>query len=268
MNTLIENDFYLQKWYMDCISYSGDVFIGYYALLRWKFLKLQYSNFLLYNENNGVSTFSSFKNNPPPEVKKSTIRWKPEKLRLEGQWDAIAIPFEREIIKTNDGSIIWECYQPLSEVRIDIGERKKITGLGYVEKIEMTLKPWLFPFKQLNWGRFHTETKYIVWVDFSGELNYSLLFFDGIPIEGCKIEEKRIMDNSGSLILTLSESKTLRKGPLISTVFSSLPGINKVIPSKILFIDETKYLSKGILNKENKLTGSGWSIHEIVNFNG
>jgi hypothetical protein len=260
-----KNDFLIQKWYMDCVSYSGETFIGNYAVLHWKHINIQYSHYLLFDENQ-LLTSTSFKPNPSPEIDKSIIHWKPAKLEIEGQWNALAVPLEKEIFKDEKGSIIWRCLQPLSEVGIRIGDKKRLIGLGYVEKIESTIKPWQFPFDKIQWGRFHSDTKYLVWINFSGIVNKSYLLFNDLLTDGCIIDESQIKDNTGKPLLTLSENRILRKGPLISTVFSKLPGINKIIPDKILSTNECKYLSKGFLNNENKITGSGWAIHETIKF--
>ena len=54
------NNFYLTKWYLDCIDEQGNAAIGYAASMRWRSLEVPYTSLLLFEEGKGASERSRF----------------------------------------------------------------------------------------------------------------------------------------------------------------------------------------------------------------
>ncbi len=258
------SDFCLSKWYMDCIDSDGNTFIGYSALLRWKKFKLNYANILLCDERGIVSEQTTLKKLQPPAFSENCFSWKPAKLKVAGTWNSIDKPIEKTLLNSDTGVIHWYCFQPKAYGNVKIADNNIITGFGYAEKLEMTIKPWELPFSELRWGRFLSAENSIIWVNWIGDTNLSLLLIDGNQMKETLINDDGIHINNGEFILAFSDHAVLRKGALISTALSNIPGLKTVFPQKVLNTYECKWRSKGVLKKDNKVVSEGWVIHEVV----
>ncbi len=261
-----ETAFLLSKWYLDCVADSGDAFIGYSAVLRWKALTIHYSSILFHSGQSGTSVKTSLRACSPPRVAGRTLRWAFRPLRVDGIWDPRAEPIKRRLLESREGEITWSCVQPCAAADIRIGTRTRIRGRGYAEFIEMSVRPWQLPIDRLRWGRFLFDTGSIVWINWNGETPLTLLFRNGEQIDNCSISDKEIVIDGGRTILTLAESAVLREGPLLSTALSKIPGIEKAAPLRILKTHECKWRSRGVLQRGGTPIGTGWAIHELVRF--
>jgi hypothetical protein len=265
--TLVEekkSDFSMSKWYMDCIDTNGNAFIGYSAVLKWKKIKLNYTNILHYDSLCKPTERSTLKKLPYPRLKNNCLTWNPSKLHAWGTWNRIDAPLKRTLLNTDVGAIRWECFQPKANADILSDGKKIITGFGYAEKLETTIKPWELPFNELRWGRFLSEKDTIIWVIWNGDTNFNLLFHNGKSIKDVIVSDEFVDINQKEFLLTFSDKLVLRKGPLISTALSNLPGLIGIFPNKVLNTYECKWRSKGILKRENKKVSDGWVIHEVI----
>lgn len=265
--TLVEeekSDFSMSKWYMDCIDTDGNVFIGYSAVLKWKKINLNYTTVLHCDNLCKPTEHSSLRKHPSPSLKNNCLTWNPSKLRAQGTWHRIDPPFKRTLLNAGVGAIRWECFQPKSNAEILIGSKKIITGLGYAEKLDTTIKPWELPFNELRWGRFLSQKDTIIWVNWKGDTNCNLLFHNGKSMKDAIVSDECVNINQSEFLLTFSSKLVLRKGPLISTAFSNFPSLIGIFPNKILNTYECKWRSRGILKKENKKISEGWVIHEVI----
>jgi hypothetical protein len=258
-----KTDFLLSKWYMDCIDAGGNTFIGYSAILKWKKIRLNYANIIHYDSISRPTGHTTLRKLPEPILMNKQLMWNPAKLPAQGTWDRIDAPIRRTLLNTSGGVIRWECFQPKSKARILTNNNKILTGLGYAEKLNITIKPWEFPFNELRWGRYLSEENTIIWISWKGDINSNLLFHNGRPIEDTIITDEQISIKQGEFLLTFSDKVVLRKGP-ISTALSNIPNLIGVFPHKILNSYECKWRSKGILKKGNKETNNGWVIHEVI----
>ena len=257
-----EPDFFLSKWYMDCIDADGNVFIGYSAALKWGKIKLNYANILLCDNQRNPQSQATFKKLPSPTFRNNHLTWTPSKLGTRGTWNSIDAPISKTLLNSDSGIIHWHCYQPKSNANVTTGNKHNISGFGYAEKLEMTIKPWELPFSELRCGRFLSEEDTIIWVNWRGDTNLNLVYYQGRPIKNAIVSDENI--NLGEFLLTFSDKIILREGPLISTAISNFPGMTSVFPNKILKTYECKWRSRGILEKENNKVSTGWLIHELV----
>jgi hypothetical protein len=258
--------FFLTKWYLDCITEAGNACILYVALLKWRGLSLHYSSILLFDKYIGVQSDTSLRRCRLPQVEGSRIRWSSGPLGVVGEWDALCASVEREWGEENRGTIRWSCLQPGAKVDLRVGADTRLEGMGYVERLTMSIAPWHLSFKELRWGHFISEGETLVWIDWKGAAPLSLVVRNGIEIPACSISDKEIRDEDDRLFLRLSESAVLRKGPLLSTTLSMIPGVSTLFPKSILHTVECKWISRGklLLNKTQPI--SGWAINEAVKF--
>lgn len=260
------SNFLLDKWYLDCVSEEGATFIGYVAHLRWKVVSLWYSSLFLHDGENETHSNTSFHNGSFPLTDGSRIHWSDHSLHVDGDWNALSAPIDRHLYEEEGGSIVWSCLQPSSRCSIKVGKYPRLEGLGYVEHMTLSIPPWQLPLSELRWGRFVTPTDALVWINWNGNAPQSWLFMNGSEVLNCSIKDNEIRMDDNRLLLKLSDSTILRKGPLLTTTLSVIPHVTTLFPSKILRADECKWKSVGHLTSRNIFTASGWAIHELVKF--
>ncbi|MFN2391653.1 MAG: hypothetical protein ABR566_06770 [Pyrinomonadaceae bacterium] len=259
-----QSNFLLSKWYMDCVSDAGDVFIGYAALLQWKALSINYSSILQYQNGKQTESRTSLRKFSPPQIKDCLLNWSSDSLEIKGTWKAISSPIERTIFESDAGDIKWQCLQPLAEADIYIGKERRLKGLGYAEHISISIPPWQLPIEELRWGRFLSDRNSLVWIDWQGPYPLQLVLYDGVQAENAHVSDSEITFDDGRRVLSLEEKQVLREGALINTALSVIPGIGKILPLRSLNTYECKWRSRGFLKEQSRPVSEGWVIHEIV----
>jgi hypothetical protein len=254
--------FRLQKWYMDCVSEKGEVFIGYSAKLDWKFLDLTYASFLEFDGKTSKTQTSLLKESIP-EYSDDSVVWKSKNLSCSGNWQNIGAKLPAlKLFEDSTGSVIWNARFPLSDVHIShLGS--KLMGLGYVEKLDLTIPPWKLPIEELIWGRFISKDIYIVWIEWSGSHPLTLVYVNGKKIKDASVSNSGVYWKEGTL--QHKQSSVIREGPVVDTALSKIPGIQKIFPKKIINMHERKWLSSSVFSL-NGTSHLGWTIHETVQF--
>ncbi len=135
-------------------------------------------------------------------------------------------------------------------------------GLGYVERLEMTIAPWKLPIDELRWGRFLSDSDSLVWIDWKGSHSCRIVLQNGILSSATNIGDGEIT-LSGNSSLRIAEGDLLRKGALGKTALAIIPGLKRLFPSKILNVQECKWRSRAELRCADSCS-SGWAIHEVV----
>lgn len=253
--------FRLTKWYLDCTSEAGDAVIAYWAQLEFGALSLSYSSLLELRGEGPPCSELSLQPVEPPRAEGDRLTWRCEALGLEGTWSSLAppLPVER-LLDTSEGEVRWECRQPLA--RVELSTRRGATrGLGYTEVLRITAIPWEMPIDELHWGRFVSSTTSLVWVDWRGPHARRVVRLDGAEVAGVSVDDRGLA--GPDLRLRFDESRLLRRGALGRTVFSSVPGIDRFAPLRMLATDETKWVSRSTLERAGARVG-GHCVHEIV----
>jgi hypothetical protein len=254
--------FSLSKWYLDCVSEGGVAFIGYAASLRWRGLSLHYSSVLRHQPGGPVVTDTTLQEFSAPQVTGSTIEWSSLRLKLFGTWKADARPVRRTLLDSADGRIEWNCLHPRARAEVLSGEGQQLAGLGYVEHLTVTIPPWRLPFAELRWGRFLSDADALVWINWRGDDSLNLSFHNGTCVENARLTEREY--EADEVSLRLSEGAVLRDGPLVETALSTVPGVRRLFPFRILRTRECKWLSSGVLRRSGGHGSVGWAIHEVV----
>ncbi len=260
-----ETSFALSKWYLDCVTDSGDVFIGYYLSMRYKKLNLNYGAILTCVDNEVKQRTSKLSERYSPQREGEQIEWQCPRLNVDGKWVNRSSSIDRVLLESPEGNIHWRCYQPGSQVAIENPGLEPIVGLGYVEQLEMTIKPWELPIDELRWGRLVCENDQVVWIEWRGSHPQVLILHNGTLSPSGAISKERI-DNQDGLTVELDDHFTLREGKIGSVAAASLSALIRVSPLKLMKVHEHKWRSRGVLRKEGKVIGRGWAIHEVVRF--
>jgi hypothetical protein len=230
--------FHLSKWYLDCVAEDGRVFVAYSARMRWHALTLNYASVL--------GGRSSLKRCRAPERSGEHVVWSAPELGVEGTWQAIEAPVSRTLYDT-DGTVEWNCCQPRAHAEVRVGG-ECLRGMGYVERLTMTVPPWRLPIDELHWGRLLTTAGSLVWIDWRGPHSRQVILRNGVEAEPELLER-----------LELDHGLVLREGALGKTALAIVPQVERLFPWRILHVQETKWRSRGWLDGV-----SGWAIHEVV----
>ena len=197
-----------------------------------------------------------------PVEEGKTVRWQSKSLRTEGTWERLESPCDVQIYESPDGTIEWHCVHPRAHAALDLGAGVVTRGLGYVERLEMTVAPWNLPLEELRWGRFLSDSDSLIWIDWRGEHPRTIVLENGALRGVADLANTEIVVE-GNVRLRLKTGRVLRTGALGKTVLGMIPGMNRLFPSRLLNVQECKWLSRGDLLTGNN-SSSGWAIHEVV----
>jgi hypothetical protein len=258
------SDFNIQKWYMDCTDDGGTAFIGYMAQLQWKSFHLTYSSILDF-DGSKPDYRTSLSAAGPPVTFGDRITWHSTALSCRGEWLHGGKPMERQTLyHSNDGDVNWQVLCPLAQVRIArSGQGADRCGMGYLEKLEMSLPPWQLPIDTLIWGRFVAPELGIVWLKWTGDHPLESVYINGCPAARPNVTAQGVSWTGGAL--RHLAGSVLREGPLIKTALKKIPGLKSVFPAKILNLNEVKWFCADEAAIGDRKY-SGWSIHEQVQF--
>lgn len=255
--------FSLSKWYLDVVGPRGDAWIGYWALLRWRAVTLRYACTLAAGVGESPAKQSiTLRAAEPPRREGERVTWTCAPLEVEASWLGIDPAIEASLFESGEGGASWRCWQPRGRATVRMNGRV-LSGLGYVEELDLTLPPWHLPLSELRWGRFLGDGDSVVWIDWRGTSPARHVFINGERATASRLDEAGLGFADGG-VLSLEPGRVLRGGALGSTALSMIPGRAELFPLRWLTAAEIKWLSPGILTRAGDSPRPGWAIHEIV----
>lgn len=256
--------FHLTKWYADCVTERGDVLIAYYGIARWRGLRLHYSSLLQLIDNSRPYTKYSVARSAAPWFNKTMLNWKSSVLGFEGIWTSVDPGYSETLFSSKEGFVEWHCLQPRARAQIRRDGDKVFEGLGYTERLELTVVPWKIPLEHLYWGRFLGDEDSVVWIDWRGPFAKRLILHNGVAVKEGKVRSDGVsFDLSGRL--TFGKGVILREGTLGSVALAAIPRGKKFLPRRIREVQETKWRRPAHLRVDGR-TSNGWIIHEVVSW--
>ena len=262
-------NFHLDKWFLDFTGENGEAMIFYAAKLTWHGWSASYTSWLEYDAAYGVRLSSRFRNVQMPQKKDDLIMWSDTKFGVSGTWESLENMIQTRIFDSDEGFLDWKCFQPASKVQLKVNG-SVLKGRGYVEQLILTVPPWNIPMDELRWGRFGSIKHNMVWIELREKEKKQWLWLNGEKIENCVIKDEYISLPDKDMVLNLDRGIVLEVEKKIFSVVEKIiryiPGFKKVMPINFLMADEFKWLSKGVLQVDNKILSSGMAIHELVNF--
>lgn len=260
--------FSLDKWYLDAVGESGEVFIGYSATLGWRGLHVSYASTLTGGAGE-PRTRSTVRSEEEPILRNGSLAWTSSALGVKGSWrDGAAPGISRTLYESPEGAVVWNCVLPAARCEL-AHEGRSLRGPGYAERLSLTLPPWTLPIDTLRWGRFLTEAHSVVWIDWRTKDGppRTWIFVDGAEVRG-ETSEETVSFEGGRLRLPLESRLLLRAGRL-SYLLRNLPFSRSLRTSPLrraLAMHETKWRTRGCLELDGEAPSPGWAIHEIVRF--
>jgi hypothetical protein len=254
--------FYLQKWYLDCVTDEGEAAVFYWAVLRWGVFRLRYGAVLRRSQTGRTAESYTLRPGSAPVVSGGDeLQWACPALGVEGSWSPREAGFERTLLDTEAGQIHWRCISPVADAEVNIDNRT-LYGMGYAEQLTMTLKPWHLPIQQLRWGRFHSTSNAMVWIEWRGSAERSWVFVNGEELSRATTNSGGVDSPDNGVHLSIDAGSTLRAGKLVNTALRSVRGLVFLMPHWRL-ARETKWLARGSLRSPAGVS-AGWVVHEEV----
>ena len=248
------------KWYLDCVTESGETAILYCATIHWRGIKMATGSLLTSHESHTETRSSLGAYHLSEEC--SEIRVEHPALHASGRWVADSSPVKRIVYEGPRGCVTWNCLQPRSRVSLRTRDRE-ITGLGYAECLTLTLPPWHLPLRKLRWGRFVAEHDSLAWVDWQGEHSTCFAILNGHEFQPSAVTETEVLLPQAAL--QIEDRQTLRAGKLGATILPQLPALRRLFPRGLFNIHEQKWRSRGTLRTPGG-ESQGWVIHEVVDW--
>jgi hypothetical protein len=169
------------------------------------------------------------------------------------------------LLASKDGSVEWHCLLPRARGRVVLADGVAVEGLGYVERLGLTLPPWKLPIRELRWGRFLSESEGVVWIDWRGPRPLTLLTVNGAEVDAARVGDEAVTWSAGRL--ELEAGSALREGSLGRNVLARVPVLSFLAPRAVRETHERKRLRRGTLVSGGR-DETGWVIDEVVRFGG
>ena len=251
--------FQLSKWYLDVVTDTGEAFLAHCGTLRLAGLSLSHASALFVPRDGPPRRRSTALACAAPQLNRGVVHWTSRRVGVEGRWRCTAAPISRRLFENPRGRIHWSCFAPLAQARVRLSNGAVIEGCGYVERLEMTIFPWMLPLEELLWGRFHSGDSYLLWIAWRGARPLTLVIRDGIEERGAIVGEECVWLADRSQLSLVAE-RALREGPAVP------PALAAVLPGRLGSWHEAKRLSRGELTSSTGAVRRGWAIHERVAF--
>jgi len=262
-------NFFLDKWFLDFISDSGELMIFYAAKLTWYGVSVSYSSWLSYNPDSGVQFKSRLGKLQLPVTNNGKIIWEDKKFGISGTWESKGKSIQARILESGEGYLNWQCHQPNSKVTLKIGALN-FEGKGYAEQLTLTVLPWKVPMDELRWGHYCSDKNDLVWIEMRDEGRRQWVWMNGEEIKDCLIEDNYLSMPEKGIFLNLDRIAVLESEKKIYSVVGNLvrylPGLNKAVPYQFLMADEFKWLNRGTLQEKSGNLSHGMAVNERVNF--
>jgi hypothetical protein len=190
-----------------------------------------------------------------------SVRLDAPALRARGCWQPLDPPVEQVLLADGDGRVTWSCLAPRARVMLELAG-KPLAGLGYAERLQLSIAPWRLPIRELRWGRALTASASLTWIDWrrpGDEPPIRLAVRDGQPGEPLWADDLAVHGHGGPA-LRFEDNQVLRQGTIGSTVLSLVGrGLRDRLPEACLLLDECKWRARVHIGGQ-----PGWAIHEVV----
>ncbi len=257
--------FRLSKWYMDCVAPDGTAVVAYWSRVVWGMVRFRHAALLL-RRDGAVSEAATLHAGSEPLPRPDGVVCRNDALAIQGHWQALSLPVERTLLATDQGSVAWHCLVPRAQARLELTNAITVEGLGYVERLDISLPPWHLPIEELCWGRFLSQNSNLVWIEWRGLRPLKIVNLNGVDLDGGDIANERVAWRGGRL--ELEPAFVLREGTLGTTALERQPMLRFLAPRAAKEIHECKWLRPARLVGDQDRMETGWAINEVVRLAG
>jgi len=255
--------FTLVKWYFDVVTDDGVALVSYAAQLRWGALRLRYASAFRQDAENEVREVSTIRRVGSPRVEGNRIAWRCPAIDLEGEWETRSPPIEQTLLRTTAGQLRWSCRMPRARATVRLGGDES-TGLGYAERLRLTIPPNRLPFRLLRWGRHVSTVHSVVWIEWRGDHERRWVWVDGREQPDARLTERGLEGLSGDRELRLELPRDLVDRPVIAAFAHLPPALARRIAGPVGTMREHKQLARSKLIEAGRPLDSGWTLFEEV----
>ncbi len=254
----------VEKWYLDCVNSDGAGMIGYAARLSWGPLAVRVAETMFWRTGEPAITQRTVLGGRLPVATNGDIIWHSPVLGAPGRWRQLNRGIPATLLhRETAGWIEWTCLCPAAQATVNVGGHL-LEGLGYAERIVLTLPPARLPIRELRWGRFIAGGHSCVWIRWQGRVERNWCFHNGRPVEAL-IRDRYELSWTGHR-LHLDFGTTLRSGRIGDTALPDSRLLRRLLPATVLDLEETKWCSRGVLTDADGKEHPGWAVHEVVIF--
>lgn len=233
--------FALEKWYLDVITEGGDVLIGYASELNWGKASLRHASTLFARGDAPVRVRQAVRGAALPVQTSARTTWTVPRLRTTMTHRPLCDPVHAVLLSQTEGSVDWTCCMPWANV-VANHDGRRLTGFGYVERLQLGIRPWRLPIEELRWGRAISKRCAVTWIDWRGAEHTERL----VAVNGTKIDAEIDDDGviaEGRRLVRLGDRRILRNGSLGRAALAGLPrALHRVLPKRLLAVEECKWV--------------------------
>lgn len=255
--------FLLDKWYFDLVTDAGDVFIGYVARLQWVTVRITYASVLI-SESDGRTVESAVgRGVQPPRLANGVLTWENPRLVVQGAWHPDAPPLERTLASGRHGTVQWNCVAPRARATVGWNGRD-LAGIGYVERLRLTVPPWRLPFRILRWGRHLSDRHWLAWIEWEGTAAQRWIWLDGVEQPEARLTDTGVTGLVGGWGLRLDGTRDVRNRRVLDAVGGVLPALARRLARPLGAMHEHKKLDRSWIEESGTPLDRGWTVHEVV----
>lgn len=256
--------FAVDKWYLDLVTGDGVAVIGYVVAVRWLGLDVRLASRLHVGPAGARGERTALGDTAVPTAADGLVRWASPALGVHGTWQALDAAFDATLLTSADGSIEWACVIPRARANVTI-DGTRYEGLGYVERLRLTVAPWALPFHVLRWGRHLSDRHAVVWIEWDGAQPRRTTWLDGVLQPAAQVTASGVDGLSGGHALRWHDGHDLvqrRVGPALAAV---APMLGAAVAGRLAAMHEHKQCSpSALVDAMGRPLDAGWAIHEVV----
>ncbi len=255
----------LRKWYADCVSTDGNVFIGYSARISLGPFSLPYQSSMTGRMGEALSQSNAISREGTPEPEASGATLSCAKLDVAGSWSRAFPAFQSVLLDTPDVTIDWRCHVPGAAAEVRVGDLA-FRGWGYLEELRIDGDPRAIPIRELRWGRWLGEQDSVVWIDWRGDHPLTLVLHNGLETESSAVSDDAISFDGFRLGLGRKRRWTLRDEFAEESVFPQRTWLRPLLPRALARIREVKWAASECLERPDGTTSRGWTLYKRVDW--
>jgi hypothetical protein len=256
--------FSLDKWYLDLVTDDGTAVVGYAIEVKWQAIRLRYASCLVAPADMPFSERTAVGEAVWPVFENGRLSWTSESLGIHGEWRALDAPIAQTLYASQAGTIEWSCLVPRARVAI-VTPSARYEGLGYAERLRLTLPPWALPFRALRWGRHTSDRHALVWIEWDGEHSMRAAWLDGEPQPLAHVVASGVAGLTHQRELRWHAGRDLCRRQVGATVAQVAPAVAALVAGRLATMQEHKQLSpSSLLGAGGGPIDEGWAMHEVV----